>query len=109
MAYGSGQVIYEAVKNLGGNIPNQEALSNAILDAKITSSPRGPFRFDRATNNVIQNIYIREARKEGGEIHNYVIATYKETWRPRRIGLAETMPIKKLCNAVPDRMEFLPC
>jgi len=56
-------------------VPSQEALSKAIEETKI-DTPRGPISFDPDTHNVIQNIYIREAVKEGSEIHNKVLAKF---------------------------------
>lgn len=74
-------IFYEAAKMLGGDVSNQLALSKAIQTVNFVS-PRGPTRIDPETNNVICNIYIREARKEGGQIHNYVVATYKDVVHP---------------------------
>ncbi len=73
--YVGAQVVWEAFKKLGGKIPSQEALSDAILQTKI-ETPRGPISFDPDTRNVIQNIYIREVVKDGNEFHNKVLATY---------------------------------
>jgi len=80
-AYSSAMVIYEAVKRLSGKTSDQLALAKAMQAVKLVS-PRGPFRFDPATNNVIENIYIREAKKVGGEINNYVVYTYKNVTHP---------------------------
>jgi branched-chain amino acid transport system substrate-binding protein len=73
--YVGAQVVWEALKSLGGKVPSQEALSDAILKVNV-ETPRGPVSFDPATRNVVQNIYIREAKKQEGEIHNVVLATY---------------------------------
>jgi len=74
--YVGAQVVWNAFKKLGGKVPDQDALSNAVLATKI-DTPRGPISFDPETNNVIQNIYIREAAKDGNEIHNKVVATFE--------------------------------
>lgn len=79
--YVCAQVTTEAIKSLGGSIPNQLALADAVSKVSLTS-PRGPVSFDPETNNVIQNIYIREVRKDGDEFHNYVVATYKNVKDP---------------------------
>jgi branched-chain amino acid transport system substrate-binding protein len=79
--YVGAQVVWEALKSLGGNIPDQDALSKAILNTKI-DTPRGPISFDPETRNVIQNIYIREAVKDGAETHNRVLATYQSVRDP---------------------------
>jgi branched-chain amino acid transport system substrate-binding protein len=74
--YVGAQVVWNAFKKLGGKVPDQDALSKAVLETKI-DTPRGPISFDPKTNNVIQNIYIRETAKDGNEIHNKVLATYE--------------------------------
>lgn len=79
--YVGAQVVWEALKSLGGKIPSQEALSDAILRTKI-DSPRGPISFDPETRNVVQNIYIREVIKDGSERHNRVLATFTSVRDP---------------------------
>jgi branched-chain amino acid transport system substrate-binding protein len=79
--YVCAQVTAEAIKSLGGTIRNQLELGAAVAKVNIMS-PRGPISFDPATNNVIQNIYIREVRKDGNEFHNYVVATYENVKDP---------------------------
>jgi branched-chain amino acid transport system substrate-binding protein len=79
--YVGAEVVWNAFKKLGGKVPDQEALSNAVLETKI-DTPRGPISFDPETRNVIQNIYIREAAKEGSEVHNKVIATFEAVRDP---------------------------
>lgn len=73
--YVGAQVVWNALKTLGGKVPDQDALSKAILETKI-DTPRGPISFDPETRNVVQNIYVREAVKDGNEVHNRVLATY---------------------------------
>jgi branched-chain amino acid transport system substrate-binding protein len=79
--YVGAQVVWNAFKALGGKVPDQDALSKAVLETKI-DTPRGPLSFDPETRNVIQNIYIREAVKDGNEIHNKVLATYQAVRDP---------------------------
>jgi branched-chain amino acid transport system substrate-binding protein len=79
--YVGAQVVWEALKSLGGKVPSQEALSEAILKVKV-ETPRGPVSFDPETRNVVQNMYIREAKKQDGEIHNTVVATYPDVRDP---------------------------
>lgn len=74
--YVGAQVVWSAFKKLGGKVPDQDALSKAVLETKV-DTPRGPISFDPETRNVVQNIYIREAVKDGKEIHNKVLATYQ--------------------------------
>ena len=73
--YVGAQVVWDAINRLGGKVDSQEALSKAIGETKI-ETPRGPISFDPDTHNVIQNIYIREAVKDGNEIHNKVLAKF---------------------------------
>ena len=79
--YVGAQVVYEAIKSMCGQVTSQEALSKAILAVKF-DSPRGPISFDPATNNVIQNIYIREAVKMDDGIHNRVLAVVENVKDP---------------------------
>jgi len=79
--YVGAQVVWNAFKKLGGKVPDQEALSKAVLETKI-DTPRGPISFDPETRNVIQNIYIREAVRDGNEIHNKVLATFEAVRDP---------------------------
>ncbi len=79
--YVGAQIVWNALKALDGKIPSQEALSNAILQTKI-DTPRGPISFDSETHNVVQNIYVREVVKDGGEIHNSVLTTYQAVRDP---------------------------
>ena len=51
--YVGAQVVWNAFKKLGGKVPDQDALSKAVLETKI-GTPRGPISFDPETNNVIQ-------------------------------------------------------
>ncbi len=73
--YVGAQVVWDAINRLGGKVDSQDALSKAIEETKI-ETPRGPISFDPDTHNVIQNIYIREAVKDGNEIHNKVLAKF---------------------------------
>ena len=81
VGYVGAQVVWQAIKKLGGKIPDQEVLSKAILETKIDTL-RGPISFDPDTRNLIQNIYIREVVKEGSEFHNRVLATYEAVRDP---------------------------
>ena len=80
--YVGAQIVSEAIKSLDGNIRDQLTLSKAIAAVKLASTPRGPISFDPDTHNVIQNIFIREVRKQGNEMHNYVLAKYENIKDP---------------------------
>jgi branched-chain amino acid transport system substrate-binding protein len=79
--YIGAQVVWEAFNKLGGAVPSQEALSDAVLGVKI-DTPRGPISFDPETRNVIQNIYIREVVKDGDAFHNKPLATIEAVRDP---------------------------
>jgi branched-chain amino acid transport system substrate-binding protein len=80
--YIGAQVVSEAIKSLGGKVSDQLALSKAVAGVKLASTPRGPISFDPETNNVIQNIFIREVAKDGNAIHNRVLAKYENVRDP---------------------------
>ena len=63
-AYDSARLIVEALKATGGNTDDKAALVAAMRDTSF-DGPRGPFRIDPATNNVIQNVYIFEVQAQG--------------------------------------------
>ena len=68
--YDTAEVIVRALKATGGNTQDKEKLVAAI-EATAFESPRGPFRFDPKTHNVIQPfIYIREVKEVAGGINN---------------------------------------
>ena len=92
--YVGAQVVWDAFNRLGGKVPSQEALSKAIEETKI-DTPRGPISFDPDTHNVIQNIYIREAVKEGSEIHNKVLANVRRGSRSRRVVQLHDAPLAR--------------
>ena len=63
-AYDSARLIVDALKATGGNTADKEALV-AAMQATRFDGPRGPFRIDPRTNNVIQNLYIFEVQAQG--------------------------------------------
>ncbi len=64
--YDTAEVILRAVKAVNGNTQDKDKLVAAIAAAEF-DSPRGRFRFDPKTHNVIQPfIYIREVRELPG-------------------------------------------
>ena len=62
-AYDTARLIVEALRATGGNTEDKAALAAAMRATRF-DGPRGPFRIDPATNNVIQNLYIFEVRKQ---------------------------------------------
>jgi branched-chain amino acid transport system substrate-binding protein len=64
------EVIVRALKAVNGNTQDKDKLVDAIAKVEF-ESPRGRFRFDPKTNNVIQPfIYIREVKEVAGGLDN---------------------------------------
>jgi len=71
--YDTAEVIVRAVKAVNGNTQDKDKLVEALAATEF-DSPRGRFRFDPKTHNVIQPyIYIREVREVGGTLNNVPI------------------------------------
>lgn len=62
----------EALKVTKGNTKDKDALI-AALEGVSFKSPRGDFAFDKATHNVVQDIYIREVKVSGGNVVNSIV------------------------------------
>jgi branched-chain amino acid transport system substrate-binding protein len=61
--FDTARVIVEALNAVKGNTDNKDGFMQAI--AKVSfKSPRGDFKFDPSTNNVVQTIYIRKTVKD---------------------------------------------
>ncbi|MAL02544.1 ABC transporter substrate-binding protein [Neopusillimonas maritima] len=68
-AYDGMHLIYEALKKAGPDATGDELL--AAMKGMEWESPRGPIRIDPETRDIVQNIYIREAKKlDNGERYN---------------------------------------
>ena len=74
--YDGMQLIYKALEKTKGTTDG-EALIDAMKGMSWTS-PRGPMTIDPETRDIIQNIYIREVEKVGGELYNVEFETYRE-------------------------------
>lgn len=75
--YTAGMALVAALKATDGNTENKDKLAEALLKVKF-NAPRGPFEFDAATHNPIQNVYICKCTElDGGRIGNEVLATSK--------------------------------
>jgi branched-chain amino acid transport system substrate-binding protein len=71
--YDTAEVIVRALKAVNGNTQDKDKLVDAIAKVEF-DSPRGRFRFDPKTHNVIQPyIYIREVREVYGGLNNVPI------------------------------------
>ena len=65
------QAIDLALQKVNGDTSNKDAFI-AALEGVSFKSPRGAFAFDKNTHNVIQDIYIREVKTEGGNTVNTI-------------------------------------
>jgi len=71
--YDTAETIVRALKAVNGNTQDKEKLV-AVIEKTQFDSPRGPFRFDPKTHNVIQPfIYVREVKEVSGGLNNVVI------------------------------------
>jgi branched-chain amino acid transport system substrate-binding protein len=66
--------IYEVARKLDGNIDGDKAMQ--ILRGMKLDSPRGPIQIDPETRDIVQNVYVREARKVGGKVYNVEFETF---------------------------------
>ncbi len=79
--YDTARVIHEAINKVQGNTTDKDKLIEAISGVTFTG-PRGAFKFDPNTHNVVQHIYAREVRKVDGALHNYVLEDLGEIADP---------------------------
>jgi branched-chain amino acid transport system substrate-binding protein len=87
--YDTAEVIVRALKAVNGNTQDKDKLVAAIAATEF-DSPRGRFRFDPKTHNVIQPyIYIREVREVYGGLANVPIDKVAEVRDP---GTGCTLP-----------------
>jgi len=71
--YDTAEVIVRAVKAMNGNTQDKDRLVAAIAKVEF-DSPRGRFRFDPKTHNIIQPfIYVREVKEVAGGLDNVPI------------------------------------
>ena len=74
-------VIYQALNKTGGSTDGKALVS--AMKGSTWESPRGPMAIDRATGEVVHNIYIRKVEKVDGELRNVEFATFKNIRDPR--------------------------
>jgi len=71
--YDTAETIVRALKAVNGNTQDKDKLV-AVIEKTEFESPRGHFRFDPKTHNVIQPfIYVREVKEVAGGLNNVVI------------------------------------
>ena len=78
--YDGMNLIYEAVKKAGPNA-NGEQLVEAMKGLKWVS-PRGPMSIDPATQQAVQNVYLREVKMVNGKPRNVEFATFENVKDP---------------------------
>lgn len=78
--YDAAWLIGEALKATEGDTEDADALIEAMENVEF-ESPRGPMSLDE-NHNPVQNIYIREAQEQDGEIQNVVIDTIENVKDP---------------------------
>ena len=79
--YDTGKLIYAALKANGGKTADKAALVKALHDVTVEGT-RGPLKIDPKTNNIIQDIYIYEAKKAGDAIDFNVLSRIKNVQDP---------------------------
>ncbi|WP_291424163.1 ABC transporter substrate-binding protein [Deinococcus sp.] len=75
------RVLTEAFKKTGGNVSNKPALLAAIRGVNF-QSPRGTFRFDPVTQNVINPVYVRQVAKGPKGLYNKMVVKLGEFQDP---------------------------
>jgi branched-chain amino acid transport system substrate-binding protein len=78
--YDGMHLIYEALKKTGGKTDGDELI--AAMKGMKWESPRGPISIDPDTRDIVQNIYVREVKKVGGELYNVEFATFEAVKDP---------------------------
>ena len=79
--YDGMHVIYEALKKTGGSTDGKALIT--AMKGTAWESPRGPMSIDRATGEVVHNIYIRKVEKVDGELRNVEFVTFSNIRDPR--------------------------
>ncbi len=83
-AWDAMDVIFHAIREQKGNIDPEKTMQ-IIKNYKNANSPRGPISIDPETRDVVQNEYLREIRKVGGQLANVeleiVEKDYKDPWK----------------------------
>lgn len=79
--YDGMHIIYEALKKTGGATDGKALIS--AMKGTAWESPRGPMSIDRATGEVVHNIYIRKVEKVDGQLHNVEFETFSNVRDPR--------------------------
>src|SRR5919201_1341212 len=83
-AYDGMDAIFYVIKEQRGKL-DPERTMELLKHYKNPNSPRGPISIDPETRDIVQNEYLREVRKVGGELANVEIETVatavKDPWK----------------------------
>jgi branched-chain amino acid transport system substrate-binding protein len=75
--------VYYVIREQKGKLDPDKTME-LVKSYKNPNSPRGPIQIDPATRDIVQNEYIREVRKVGGQLANVEIETIpmvKDPWK----------------------------
>jgi branched-chain amino acid transport system substrate-binding protein len=78
--------IYYVIREQKGKIDPDRTMA-LVKQYKNPNSPRGPIAIDPETRDIIQNEYVREVRKVGGQLANVEFETFeqvKDPWKELR-------------------------
>src|SRR5437870_5262608 len=76
-------MIFEAIKAQKGKLDPDKTME-IFKHYKNANSPRGPISIDPETRDIVQNEYLREVRKVGGQLANVELETFpsvKDPWK----------------------------
>jgi len=73
--------IYHVIREQKGKIDPDRTMA-LVKKYKNPNSPRGPISIDPETRDIIQNEYIREVRKVGGQLANVELETFEQVKDP---------------------------
>ena len=79
--YVGARVIGEALQMVDGDASDKDKLAEAMAKVNF-KAPRGPFKFDPATHNPIQDIYIAQVIESGDKITTKVLKTASQVQDP---------------------------
>jgi len=87
-AWDAMDAIYAAIRAQGGKLDPDRSME-LLRNYRNPNSPRGPISIDPETRDIVQNIYIREVRRAGGQLANVeleTIANVKDPWKEMNRG-----------------------
>ena len=82
-AWDAMDAIYAAIRAQGGKVDPDRSME-LLRNYRNPNSPRGPISIDPETRDIVQNVYIREVRRAGGQLANVELETIpnvKDPWK----------------------------